>query len=62
MGDYALGVTSSIHFLLKFIFINEHKSKEVPFADNFTVAGDYSILEFIYRPLFGYFPKTSSHI
>ena len=37
MGAYALGVTPLIHFLSEFIFINENRSKEVVFADNFTV-------------------------
>ena len=35
MGAYALGVTPLIHFLSEFIFINEHRSKEVVFADDF---------------------------
>ena len=42
MGTYALGVTPLIHFLSEFIFINEHRSKEVVFADNFTVVGKAS--------------------
>ena len=39
VGAYALDVTHLIHFLSKFIFINEDRSKEVAFADDFTVAG-----------------------
>ena len=39
VGAYAQDVTHLIHFLSKFIFINEHRSKEVAFADEFTVAG-----------------------
>ena len=35
MGAYTLGVTPLIHFLSEFIFINEHRSKEVVFADDF---------------------------
>ena len=42
MGAYALGVTPLIHFLSEFIFINENRSKEVVFADNFTVVGKAS--------------------
>ena len=42
MGACALGVTPLIHFLSEFIFINEHRSKEVAFADNFTIAGKAS--------------------
>ena len=42
MGAYALGVTPLIHFLGRFIFINEHRSKEVTFADDFTIAGKAS--------------------
>ena len=42
MGAYALGITPLIHFLSEFIFINEHRSKEVVFADDFTVAGKSS--------------------
>ena len=63
MGAYALGVTPLIHFLSKFIFINEHRSKEVAFADDFTVAGKASEIKAYWdilqqrRPWFGYFPK-----
>ena len=39
MGAYAPGVTFLTHFLSEFIFINEYRSKQVAFADNFTVAG-----------------------
>ena len=35
MGAYTLGATPLIHFLSEFIFINEHRSKEVVFADDF---------------------------
>ena len=37
-GTYELVVTPLIHFLREFIFMNEHRGKEVAFADNFTVA------------------------
>ena len=36
MGAYALCVTPIIHFIGKFLFINEHRSKEVAFTDDFT--------------------------
>ena len=39
MKTYALGVTPLLNFLHEFILINEHKSKEVAFADDLTVAG-----------------------
>ena len=65
MGAYALGVTILIHFLSEFIFINEHRSKEEAFADDFTVAGKASEIRAYWDilqqqgPLFGYFPKPS---
>ena len=40
MGTYALGVTPLLHFLHEFILINEHRSKEVAFADELTIAGN----------------------
>ena len=64
-GAYALVVTPLIYFLSEFIFINEHRSKEVAFADNFTVAGKASDIEAYWDilqqqgPFFGYFPKPS---
>ena len=65
MGAYALGVTPLIHYLREFIFINEHRSKEVAFADDFTVAERASKIkeywEILQRQgsLFGYFLKPS---
>ena len=65
MGAYALGVTPLIHFLSEFIFINEHKSKELAIADDFTVAGKVSKIKAYWDilqhqgSLFGYFPKLS---
>ena len=65
MGAYALGVTPLIHSLNEFIFINEHRSKEVAFADDFTVAGKASEIKAYWDILqqqgllFGYFPKPS---
>ena len=34
------GVTPLLHFLHEFILIKEHRSKEVAFADDLTVAGN----------------------
>ena len=65
MGAYALGVTPLIHSLNEFIFINEHRSKEVAFADDFTVAERASKIkeywDILQRQgsLFGYFLKPS---
>ena len=42
MGASALGITPLICFLSEFIFINEHTSKEVAFAVDFTAAGKAS--------------------
>ena len=39
MGTYAPGVIPLLHFLHQSILINEHRSKEVTFADDLTVAG-----------------------
>ena len=47
MGAYALGFTPLIHFLSEFIFINEHRSKEVAFADDFIVAGTQARSKYI---------------
>ena len=41
-GPTTMGVTSLIHFLSGFNFINEHRMTEVTFADDFTVAGKTS--------------------
>ena len=40
VGTYALVLTPLLHFLHEFILINEHRSKEVTFADDLTVAGN----------------------
>ena len=65
MGAYTLGVAPLIHFLSKFIFINEHRSKGVAFADSFIVAGkaseikaNWGILKH-HGPLLGYFSRRS---
>ena len=39
MVVYALGVTPLIHFLHEYVSMNNHKRKEVAFADDFTIAG-----------------------
>ena len=39
MGTEAPGVTPLLHLLYEFILINEHRSKEVAFGDDLTVAG-----------------------
>ena len=65
IGAYALGVTPLIHFLSKFSFINEHRSKQVAFTDDFTVPVKASEIRAYWdippqqRPLFDYFPKLS---
>ena len=65
MGAYALGVTPLIHFLSEFIFVKEHRSKEVALADNFTVAGKAREIKAYWDivhqqgPSFSYFPKPS---
>ena len=45
MGAYALCVTPLIHFLSEVIFINENRSKEVAFADNFTIAVKANVIK-----------------
>ena len=45
MGAYVLGVTPLIRFLSKFVFTVERKSKQVAFAENFTVAGKASTIK-----------------
>ena len=64
MGAYALPVTPLIHFLREYIFIKGCSSKEVAFADDFTVAGKASEIKTYWDilqqgTLFGYFPKPS---
>ena len=65
MGAYALGITPLIQFLSEFIFISEHRSKEVAFAYDLTVAGKASEIKAYWDilqqqgHLFGYFPKPS---
>ena len=64
MGAYALPVTPLIHFLREYIFIKGYSSKEVAFADDFTVAGKASEIKTYWNilqqgTLFGYFLKPS---
>ena len=69
MGTYALGVTPLLHFLHEFILINEHRSKEVAFADDLTAAGNIKQIKQYWElllqvgPNYGYYPKLSkSHL
>ena len=65
MAAYALGLTPLIHFLHKYVSMNNHRCKEVAFADNFTMAGktegirsNWELLQQV-GPLYVYFPKPS---
>ena len=69
MKTYALGVTPLLNFLHEFILINEHKSKEVAFADDLTVAEKIEEIKQYWElllqvgPKYGYYPKPSkSHL
>ena len=42
MAAYAIGVTPLLHFFHNFILSNVHRTKEVAFADDFTIAGKIS--------------------
>ena len=63
MVAYALGVTPQIHFLHKYVSLNNHICKEVVFVVDFTIAekieGIRSYWELLQQvgPLYGYFPK-----
>ena len=65
MAAYTLGVTPLIHFLHEYVSVNNHRCKEVAFADDFTIAGKIegirSYWELLQQvgPLYGYFPKPS---
>ena len=65
MAAYALGVSPLIHFLQEYVSINNHRCKEVAFADDFTIAGKIegirSYWELLQQvgPLYGYFSKPS---
>ena len=69
MGTYALGVTPLLHFLHEFILMKEHRSKEVAFVDDLTVAGNIEEIKQYWEllvqvgPRDGYYPKPSkSHL
>ena len=61
MAAYALGVTLLIHFLHKYVSMNNHRCKEVVFSDDFTTAskieGIRSYWELLKQvgPFYGYF-------
>ena len=69
MATYALGVTSLIHFLHKYVSMNNHRCKEVAFADDFTtprkierIRSYWELLQQV-GPLYGYFSNQSkSHL
>ena len=69
MAAYALGVTLLLHFFHKFASSHNHSTKEVVFADDFTISGkiseikEYWDLLTLKGPMYGYFPKASkSHL
>ena len=69
MGTYALGMTPLLHFLHELILINEHRTKEVAFADDLTVAEKIKEIKQYWEPLlqvdpkYGYYSKPSkSHL
>ena len=65
MAAYALGITPLLQFLLDYISINELNTKEVVFADDFTVAGKLSSIKDNWSrltsvgPRYGYSPEAS---
>ena len=65
VGAYALRILPLFQFLLNFISVNELNTKEVAFADDFTVAGKLSSIKDYWSqltsigPKYGYFPKAS---
>ena len=69
MAAYALGVTPLLHFFHEFASSHNHSTKEVAFADYFTISGkiseikEYWDLLTLKGPKYGYFPKASkSHL
>ena len=69
METYALGMTPLLHFLHELILINEHRTKEVAFADDLTVAEKIKEIKQYWEPLlqvgpkYVYYPKPSkSHL
>ena len=65
MAGYALGILPLIKFLLEFINLNEMNSKEVVFADDFSVACNLNSIKDCWDkliaigPKYGYFPKPA---
>ena len=56
-------VTPLLHFFHEFITSNFHVTKEVAFADDFTVSGKISAIKEYMGPKYGYFPKAAkSHL
>ena len=69
MAAYALGVTQLIQNLLDITSSNKLYSKEIAYADDFTVAGSIKDIKCYWEHLnsfaqfFGYYPKVSkSHL
>ena len=69
MAAYALGVTQLIQNLLDITSSNKLYSKEIAYADDFTVAGSIKDIKRYWEHLnsfaqfFGYYPKASkSHL
>ena len=69
MAAYALGVTQLIQNLLDITSSNKLYSKEIAYADDFTVAGSIKDIKCYWEHLnsfaqfFGYYPKASkSHL
>ena len=65
MATYTLGILPVLHSLLDFVFINDLQTKEVAFADDFTVAGKLAVIKnfwdklAITGPKYGCFPKST---
>ena len=69
MGACVLSILPLIKFLLEFINLNEMNTKEVVFADDFSVAGSLNCIKNYWGkltaigPKYGYFPKpTKSYL
>ena len=65
MVAYTLGVTLLIHFLYKYISMNNNRCKEKPLVDDFTIVGKiegirsyWELLQQVVQ-LYGYFPKPA---
>ena len=65
MVAYTLGVTLLIHFLYKYVSMNNNRCKEKPFVDDFTIVGKiegirsyWKLLQQVVQ-LYGYFPKPA---